>query len=194
MTSSNTPSDTKHSPVEGGTSTAKPRRSKRKLAVIGGVAAALIVGVMIGKAGGSTATAATPTPGPAPVTITEKADAPAPITVTAPVPAQATVTVTEKAEAPAAAPAAPAPAAAKGPGDPHKNGKFLLGSQIDSGTWQCDESETIGSGSNQIDMAYWEVTSETNDIVNNGNDTIAVVGDEGHTVTLKGCKTNWVKV
>ena len=36
-------------------------------------------------------------------------------------------------------------------------------------------------------MAYWEVTAQSNDIVENGNDTIAVIGDDGYTVTLSGC-------
>ena len=104
------------------------------------------------------------------------------------------MTVTETVTAAPAAAPAPSPAPANGPTDPHRNGKFLLGSQIESGTWQCGESKTIGTGSDQLDMAYWEVTAQSNDIVENGNDTIAVIGDDGYTVTLSGCATTWVKV
>jgi hypothetical protein len=177
------------------TSAAPVNKGKgRKIAILGGFVATFVIGIAIGSAGGGSSNAAAPAPTP----VTVSAPAPAPITVTASAAdAPAPVTVTETitvAPAPAAAPAAAAPAApATGPADQHKNGKFLLGSQIESGTWQCAESKTIGTGSNQLDMAYWEVTAQNNDIVENGNDTIAVIGDEGYTVTLSGCATNWVK-
>ena len=163
---------------------AEPKRGKgRKIAVIAGVGATLLIGVLIGKAGGGSAAAAAPTPEPVTVTktvqappVTVQAPAPAPLTVTAPPPAPVTVT---------AAPAPPAaPAAGKAPGDPKKNGNYLIGSQLEGGTWQCD---------NPSSMPYWSVKSETNELLDNGIESIATI-QEGFKAELSGCNSIWTKV
>jgi len=104
----------------------------------------------------------------------------------APAPAPVTVTVTE-----AAAPAAAAPAAAA-TADPasKKNGKYLIGTQIEPGTWQCSEAETLGD----IDTASWKVSDQANEIISIELDTIAIVPSDGYTVDLSGCATMWTKV
>ena len=169
------------------TITPKKKGGKRKFGVAGVLFATLAIGFVIGKGGSGPAEAAATTTPPVPVTVTAP-----PVTVTAPAPAQATVTMPPP--PPVTVTAEPAaPKAGTGPDDPKNNGKFLLGSQINSGTWQCSEAKKIGTGSNEMDMAYWEVTDQANGIVENGNDTIAVVGSEGYTVTLSGCATTWTK-
>jgi hypothetical protein len=172
---------------------AAPKKGKgRKIAVIAGVGATLLIGVLIGKAGGSSTAAAAPTPVPvtitktvqaAPVTVqappvTVQAAAPAPVTVTVTAPPPAPETVTAAAAAPAA------PAAGKAPGDPKKNGNYLIGSQIEGGTWQCD---------NPSSLPYWSVKSETNELLDNGIESIATI-QEGFKAELSGCNSVWTKV
>ncbi len=169
------------------TAPAPKKGGKRKLLLGGGALILLVIGFALGSGGGNS-TAAAPAAAPAPVTVTAAA-----VTVTAPAPDA--VTITADAPAPVTVTAEPAaPKAGTGPDDPKANGKFLLGSQINSGTWQCSEAKKIGTGSSEMEMAYWEVTAQDNSIVHNGNDTIAVIGGEGYTVTLSGCATTWTKV
>jgi hypothetical protein len=157
---------------------------RRSILVMGGIAAAVIFGGIAAGCGSPAQTASAVTVSAVPVTSTVKqtvtvtttAPAPAPLTVTAPPPAPVTVTVT-------AAPAAPA--ASADPGGAKANGKFLVGSQVSSGTWQCDKAG---------DLPYWSVNAQDNSIIDNGLDTIAIVSDSGYTLTLQGCSSVWNKV
>jgi len=162
---------------------------RRSILIMGGIAATVLFGGVAAGCGSPAQTASAVTVSAAPVTSTVKqtvtvtttAPAPAPVTVTAPPPAPATVTATVT-----AAPAAPAaPAASADPGGAKANGKFLVGSQVSSGTWQCDKAG---------DLPYWSVNAQDNSIIDNGLDTIAIVSESGYTLTLQGCSTLWNKV
>jgi len=162
---------------------------RRSILIMGGIAATVLFGGVAAGCGSPAQTASAVTVSAAPVTSTVKqtvtvtttAPAPAPVTVTAPPPAPATVTATVT-----AAPAAPAaPAASADPGGAKANGKFLVGSQVSSGTWQCDKAG---------DLPYWSVNAQDNSIIDNGLDTIAIVSDSGYTLTLAGCASLWNKV
>ncbi len=163
----------------------------RKFATVGVLLATAAIGFALGKSGGGTEVAAVAAAQNVTVTappVTVQAPAPAPVTVEVPAPAPApvTVTVTEP-----VAPAAPAPAAASN-ADPasKKNGKYLIGTQIEPGTWQCSEAETLGD----IATASWKVSDQTNEIISIELDTIAIVPSDGYTVDLSGCATTWAKV
>jgi len=154
--------------------------SKKKWIIIGGAAlAVLAIGGIASAAGKGGSTAATTTektvtvtaPAPAPKTVTVTAP---PVTVTAPPPAPVTVTVTAQPNAPTADPAGP-----------KKDGKFMVGSQIEPGTWQCDKPGSF---------PFWTVHDQANGIVDNGLDSIAIITDEGYTVELDGCSSTWTKV
>jgi hypothetical protein len=180
------------------TAPAAPAEKKgkgRKFATVGVLLVTAAIGFALGRSGsGSEVAAAAATTAPAqtvtvtapPVTV--EAPAPAPVTVEVPAaaPAPVTVTVTE-----AAAPAQPAPAAAA-TADPatKKNGKYLIGTQIEPGTWQCSEAETLGD----LDTASWKVSDQANEIISIELDTIAIVPSDGYTVDLSGCATSWAKV
>jgi len=155
---------------------------KRRTIIIGGIVGAVLViggiAAATGSKGSATAAAsAAPTtvtvtaPAPAPKTVTVTAP---PVTVQAPAPAPVTVTVTAQPNA-----------ATSDPGGPKKDGKYLIGSQLTPGTWQCDKPGSF---------PFWTVHDQADDIVNNGLDTIAIVTDEGYTVDLDGCASTWVKV
>lgn len=97
------------------------------------------------------------------------------VSASPPSPATVTATVT------ATPPAAPtAPAASADLGGAEANSKFLVGSQVSSGTWQCDKAG---------DLPYWSVNAQDNSIIDNGLDTIAIVPDSGYTLTLEGCSS-----
>lgn len=151
--------------------------------VIGGIASAvIIIGAIAAATGGgsSTATAAAPAAAPETVRTTVTAHQTIPQYVTQTVTAPpATVTVTAQPAAPAA------PAASADPAGPKKNGKYLVGSQIAPGTWQCDK-ETSG--------IYWEVDDKTGEIMSNGLDSIAIVPDDGYTFAMNDCSSLWNKV
>lgn len=161
---------------------------RRSILIMGGIAAAVVFGGVAAGCGSPAQTASAVTVSAAPVTTTVKqtvtvittAPAPAPVTVTVTAPPLAPVTATATVTAAPAAPAASAdPAGAKA------NGKFLVGSQVSSGTWQCDKAG---------DLPYWSVNAQDNSIIDNGLDTIAIVSDSGYTLTLQGCSTLWNKV
>jgi hypothetical protein len=172
----------------------------RKFATVGVLLATVAIGFALGRSGrGSevaaaaaalpqtvTVTAAPVTVTAPPVTVQAPASAPVTVEVPAAAPPPVTVTVTEPA-APAAAP--PAAAATADPGS-KKNGKYLIGTQIEPGTWQCSESETLGD----IDTASWKVSDQANEIISIELDTIAIVPGDGYTVDLSGCATTWTKV
>lgn len=153
----------------------------RKSVKIIGIGSLVLVGgfLALGAAQSGSSTAAAPAAAApaavteAPVTITEAAPAPVTVTVTAPAPAPVTVT---------AAPAAPA--AGKAPGEAKRNGNYLIGSQIEMGTWQCDAPSA---------MPYWSVKSESNDLLDNGIESIATIA-EGFKAELSGCDSVWTKV
>lgn len=159
---------------------------RRSILIMGGIAATVLFGGIAAGCGSPAQSASAVTVSAAPVTsrvkqtvtVTTTAPAPAPVTVTAPPPAPATVTATVTA-------AAAAPAASADPGGAKANGKFLVGSQVSSGTWQCDKAG---------DMPYWSVNGQDNSIIDNGLDTIAIVSDSGYTLTLQGCSSLWNKV
>lgn len=171
-----------------------PKKKSRKWLWITGIVVAAVVGISLGNASAKTP-APQPTAAPAPVTVT--AAAPPAVTVTAE--AAVPVTVTEAAAAPVtvtaaappaatvtAAPAAPAVRTANtDPAGPKANGKFLIGSQVLPGTWQCDKP---GS------MPNWTVNAQDNSIIDIELDSIAIVPDSGYTLTLGGCNGLWSKV
>jgi hypothetical protein len=189
MTSTDSPA------INAPTAPATKKGKGRKFATVGVLLATVAIGFALGRSGGGSdvaAVAATATPpqtvtmAAPPVTVEAPASAPVTVEVTAPAPAPVTVTVTE-----AAAPAAAAPAAAA-TADPasKKNGKYLIGTQIEPGTWQCSEAETLGD----IDTASWKVSDQANEIISIELDTIAIVPSDGYTVDLSGCATMWTKV
>ena len=150
----------------------------RKALIIGGVAAAVLLIGGIAAANGKDSSAAVQVAPAAPVTVTVTAPpvtktvtAP-PVTVTAPPPAPVTVTAQPN-------------AATTDPAGPKKDGKFLVGSQIETGTWQCDKPGSL---------PYWSVNDQANGIVDNGLDSIAIITEEGYTAQLDGCSSTWVKV
>ena len=168
----------------------------KRVIIVGGIAAAVLavvvsaaIGNSAGVASAEAAAAAVPavtvvqtstvTKTPAPVTKTQTVTetvTPAPVTVTETAPPPAPVTVTAP---------APAPAASADPGGAKKNGKYLIGSQVSGGTWQCD---------NPGSLPYWSVNAQDNEIIDNGIDSIAIVPDSGYTLELDGCNSLWNKV
>jgi len=185
------------SPAVNATAATAAKKSKgRKFVTVGVLLATVAIGFALGRSGGGSDVAATAavTASPPqtitvtapPVTVEAPASAPVTVEVPAPAPAPVTVTVTESAAPAVAAPAAAAPA------DPasKKNGKYLIGTQIEPGTWQCSEAETLGD----IDTASWKVSDQANEIISIELDTIAIVPSDGYTVDLSGCATMWTKV
>lgn len=170
--------------------------SKRWLLGLGFVVTAGIA-FAVGSGFSSTATIAASAPVAAPVTktvtsavpakpaITVTASAAAPVTVTAPPVTVAPVTVTAAPPAPITVTAQPAaPAVGKGPEDPKKDGTYLVGAQIAGGNWQCD---------NPSSLPYWSVSSETNELLDNGIESIATIV-QGYKAELDGCNSVWTKV
>ena len=122
---------------------------------------------------------------PAKPAVTVTAAAPAPVTVTAAPVTAPPVTVTAPAAAPVTVTAQPAaPAAGQGPEDPKKDGTYLVGAQIAGGNWQCD---------NPSSLPYWSVSSETNELLDNGIESIATIV-QGYKAELDGCNSVWTKV
>lgn len=151
---------------------------RKSVIILSGIAAVVVIGGIAASCGKAATPAASAAPVGTTATVTHTVTAPpaAPVTVTAPAAPPVTVTVT-------AAPAAPA--ASADPAGPKDNGKFLVGSQVSSGTWQCDKGD---------ELPYWSVNAKDNSIIDNGLDTIAVVVDNGYMLTLGGCQTLWKKV
>lgn len=64
------------------------------------------------------------------------------------------------------------------------NGDYLVPSQIKPGVYQCSAG----------DNPYWESTTESGDIIDNGLSTIGRVPSDAYSMTLKRCNADWVKV
>lgn len=187
-----------------------PSKKSRRGAIIAVVAAvvALLIGVGIGGASKTTDTPTAASGAGSTATVTEQGAAgegatvtttvdktvtatetvmPKPVvktvekTVTAKPPAPRTVTETAEPDEPST-----------DPNGPKANGKYLIGSQVSGGTWQCAEAETIGG--DNLETAYWSVNAKDNEIIDNGIDTIAIVDGSGYTLELNGCATTWTKV
>lgn len=86
--------------------------------------------------------------------------------------------VTETEQAPA--PEDPAPTSGS-----VENGDYIIGSEIESGTYKC------GDGG---DLTRWEVNDQANEFIDGGIDTVATVPASGFVVKLNDCNTSWTKV
>lgn len=145
-------------------------------------APAAVTSVVTSVQPGPTVTTAVPTTVPVPTTkiayVTETAVSTIPTTVVNMITQHATTTVVSVKTATETVTMQPAGATVE-------NGDYVIGSDIKTGVWQCR-----GGGGN----LYWEVTTKTGDIVNNGLNSIAQVTSDGFSVTLQGCDDVWTKV
>lgn len=64
------------------------------------------------------------------------------------------------------------------------NGEYLVPGQIKPGVYQCSNG----------DSPYWESTTRSGDIIDNGLSTIARVPSDAYSMTLKRCLTDWKNV
>ena len=111
-------------------------------------------------------------------------------TVSAGGPSATTATVTATVAAPALTPAtvtvtAEANPASADPAAPKANGKYLVGSQVAPGTWQCAEP---------TDSVHWRVDDQAGELMDIGLDSIAILNPGGYTIKLAHCDSAWVKV
>jgi hypothetical protein len=67
------------------------------------------------------------------------------------------------------------------------NGDYLVGRDIETGTWQCRD------GGGRLSL-YWETDTKSGDIIDNDLGSIARVLSNAYTVKLSGCNGDWTKV
>lgn len=65
------------------------------------------------------------------------------------------------------------------------NGDYLVGTDIEPGTYQCKDA---------TDRLYWEADDSSGEIIDNDLGSIARFGSDAYTIKLSGCAGDWTRV